>query len=108
MRRTFLVASSNKRVSDALSSDGFSEESMFMLFLVKHHQPLTQFRLALLQRGVLGGVLVMRVEREAAADDPVARRGRAVAERAADALRLQAAPGEHVGREIPIAQHEPA
>ena len=64
---------------------------------------------AVLSSRVLRGVLVVGVERVAAADDAVARRGRAVAERAADLLRVcMRAARRACRRAVPVAQHEPA
>ena len=45
---------------------------------------------------------VKRIERIAARHHAVARRGRAVAERAADFLALQLPPGDDVGRKVGI------
>ncbi len=49
--------------------------------------------LYLMQSFRFGQILVIRIEREATGDQAVARSGRAVAERAADALALQSWPG---------------
>src|SRR5438874_642955 len=50
----------------------------------------------------------MRIERETAADHAIARRRRAIAEGAADTLRLKLAGSQRVDRQIPVAQnHSP-
>ncbi len=53
---------------------------------------LPEFGLCGFQLRVLGGVLVVRVERVAAGDEAVARGGGAVAEGAAERLRLSGRP----------------
>src|SRR5207248_1606331 len=52
--------------------------------------------------------LVMRIERETAADQAIAQRGRTIAEGAADAPGLKFASAQRVDGQIPVAEDHPA
>ena len=67
--------------------------------------PITRRPLAYASFHWFGSLLVEVVERVAPRHEPVARRGGAVAEGAADLAGGSGAPGEHVGGQVGVGEH---